>query len=123
MRKLLDLLMFRTGEILGLKNLIIILEKLPYPFLFCSDREASDRKKNDEEKSHNKTSNDKKVISLKIWRKLFYFSSSDLEFYSSVGIMKMLMFHLKESWFCPYCPFGHNKIFFSGSEVSCFSVL
>lgn len=55
--------MFRTGEIRGLKNSIIILEKLPSPFLFCSDREASDRKKNDEEKSHNKPSNDKKVIS------------------------------------------------------------
>lgn len=97
MKKLLSLLMFRTGETLGLKNSIIILEKLPYSFFFCSDREASDRKKNDEEKSHNQPSNDKKVISLKISRKLFYFSSSDFEFYSNVGIMKMLMFYLKEN--------------------------
>lgn len=61
---MLDLLRFRIGEIFHLKNSVRTLkEKQSYPFLFCSEREASERKKNDEEKSSAKPSDDAKVIS------------------------------------------------------------
>lgn len=58
----LDLLMFRTGKVLGKKYFNNNWTNYSYLFLFYSEREASERKKN-EEKSRDKPSSDTKVIS------------------------------------------------------------